>query len=94
MKTPPIRETGQIMLAFSREEADPCATQSATESGACRFHFTTVPISERASVEFQLERLKTLGWTLCGAVDFIEKHGKAASSLPLQTIAEEYISTK
>lgn len=38
--------------------------------------------------------MKALSWKLAAAVDFIEKHGKAAPSLPLGTVADEFMAAK
>ena len=78
----------------SRDAAEQYVKQRTVDTRAFGIHFTTIPANERASIGYQLERLKTLGWTLAAAVDFIEKHGKAAPSLPLGTVADEFILAK
>lgn len=78
----------------TREAAEQYVKQRTAETKAYGVHFATIPTTERAAIGYQLERLKTLGWTLAAAVDFIEKHGKAAPSLPLGTVAEEFLATK
>src|SRR5688572_21472677 len=78
----------------TREEAELYVKQRTADARAFGVHFTTIPANERAAIGYQLERLKTLGWTLAGAVDFIEKHGKAAPSLPLGKVADEFLTTK
>jgi len=59
-----------------------------------RFHAAPIPANERAAIAYHLERLKALGWTLAKAVDFIEKHGKAAPSLPLGTVGDDFLTAK
>jgi integrase len=78
----------------SREDAEQYAKQRTAETRAFGIHYTTIPANERAAISYQLERLKTIGWTLAGAVDFIEKHGKAKPSLPLGDVADEFLATK
>ena len=58
--------------------------------------FATIPTKERAAIMFQLQRLKTLGWTLAAAVDFVEKHGKQAIVLDvdLEALADEFLAAK
>lgn len=50
--------------------------------------------SERASLGYQLERLRKLGWNLPAAVDFIERRGKAPPSISLGVVAAEFLSAK
>lgn len=78
----------------TREAAEEYVKQRTAETRAFGIHYNTIPANERAAIAYHLERLKTLGWTLAKAVDFIEKHGKAAPSLPLGTVADEFISAK
>lgn len=78
----------------TREAAEEYVKQRKEETRAYGVHFATIPVTERASIGYQLERLKTLGWTLPAAVDFIEKHGKAVPSMPLGTVADEFLKSK
>jgi integrase len=78
----------------TREAAEQYVRQRTEEIKAYGIHFATISTSERATIGYQLDRLKTLGWTLAAAVDFIEKHGKAAPSLALGTVADEFLATK
>jgi integrase len=78
----------------TREAAEQYVKQRTADVRAFGVHFTTIPPNERASIAYQLERLKTLGWTLAKAVDFIERHGKAAPAVPLGTVADEFIKAK
>jgi hypothetical protein len=57
-------------------------------------HFVTIPPSERASLGYQLERLRKLGWNLPAAVNFIERHGKAPPSILLGLAATEFLAAK
>lgn len=78
----------------TREDAEQYVKQRTAETRAFGIHFTTIPANERAAIAYHLERLKTLGWTLAKAVDFIERHGKAAPSLPLGTVADDFLAAK
>ena len=78
----------------SREAAEQYVKARTADTRAFGIHITTIPASERATIAYQLARLKTLGWTLASAVDYIEKHGKAAPSLPLAKVADEFLATK
>lgn len=78
----------------TRESAEQYVKERKEETRAYGVHFATIPVSERANIGYQLERLKALGWTLAAAVDFIERHGKAAPSLPVGTVADEFLKTK
>lgn len=78
----------------TREAAEDYVKTRTADTRAFGIHFTTIPPNERAAIVYQLQRLTALGWTLPAAVDFIEKHGKAAPSLPLGTVADEFLATK
>ena len=78
----------------TREAADEYVKQRTAETRAFGIHYTTIPANERAAIAYHLERLKALGWTLAKAVDFIEKHGKAAPSLPLGTVGDDFLTAK
>jgi site-specific recombinase XerD len=78
----------------SREAAEQYVKERTADTRAFGIHIGTIPASERAAIAYQLGRLKTLGWTLPAAVDFIEKNGKAAPSMPLGTVADEFLLTK
>jgi len=78
----------------TKEAGEAYIKERTADTKAYGVHFATIPTAERASIGYQLERLKNLGWTLPGAVDFIEKHGKAAPSLPLGKVAAEFLATK
>jgi integrase len=78
----------------TREAAEHYVKQRTEETKAFGVHFATISVSERANISYQLERLKSLGWTLAATVDFVEKHGKMAPSLPLGTVAAEFLATK
>ena len=78
----------------TREAADAYAKERTAETKAYGVHFTTIPQNERAAFLYQLERIRVLGWTLPDAVDFIEEHGKAAPSMPLGTVADEFLTAK
>ena len=92
----PQGEDGKRQRKFfaTREEAEKFAKERTADSKAYGVHFATIPPAERASIVYQLERLKGLGWTLPDAVDLVEKHGKAAPSLPLGTVADEFTAIK
>jgi hypothetical protein len=78
----------------SREVADRFARQQTADRKAYGIHFVTIPPRERGALGYQLERLRTLGWNLSAAVDFIERHGKAPSSIALGVVATEFLSAK
>jgi integrase len=78
----------------TREAAEEYVKERTADTRAFGIHITTIPAHERAAIAYQLERLKKLGWTLPAAVDFIENHGKAAPSLPLGTVVDEFIKAK
>ena len=78
----------------SREAAEQYVKQRSADTRAFGIHFTTIPANERASIGYQLERLKALGWTLAKAVDYIERHGKAAPALPLGTVGDDFLTAK
>lgn len=78
----------------SRKEAEDYVKECTAETRAFGVHFTTIPPEERASIAYQLQRLKALGWTLPAAVDFVEKHGKPTQSLPLGTVADGFLAAK
>ena len=78
----------------TREAAEQYVKQRKADTRAFGIHFTTIPPNERAAIGYQLERLKKIGWTLAAAVDYIERHGKNAPSLPLGTVADEFIKAK
>ena len=78
----------------SKEAAEQYVKERTADAKAYGVHFVTIPTSERANIGYHLDRLKKLGWTLPAAVDFIEKHGKAAPSLPLGTVADQFLKTK
>jgi len=78
----------------TREAAEEYVKQRTAETRAFGIQYTTIPANERAAIAYHLERLKTLGWTLAKAVDFIEKHGKVAPALPLGTVADEFLAAK
>lgn len=78
----------------TREAAEEYVKQRKADTRAFGVRFATIPPTERANISYLLERLKLLGWTLAGAVDFIEKHGKSAPALPLGTVADEFLTAK
>ncbi len=78
----------------TKDSADAYVKERTADTKAYGVHIATIPATDRAAISYQLERLKALGWTLPGAVDFIEKHGKAAPSLPVGTVADEFFKTK
>jgi hypothetical protein len=78
----------------TKEAAERFARQKTADSQAYGIHFATIPPSERASLGYQLERLRKLGWNLPAAVDFIERHGKAPPSIPLGIVAAEFLTAK
>ena len=78
----------------TREAAESYVSERTKDTKAYGVHFVTIPPAERAAFAYQLERLKQLGWTLAAAVDFIEKHGKAAPSLSLRKVADELYIAK
>jgi len=61
----------------TKGEAERFARQLKADRHAYGIYFTTIPPSERATLGFQLDRLRKLGWNLPAAVDFIERHGKS-----------------
>ena len=46
----------------TREAAEQYVKQRTADTRAFGIHFTTIPANERATIGYQLERLKTLGW--------------------------------
>ena len=78
----------------TREAAEQYTKERATDAKAYGVHFVAIPPTERASIGYQLQRLKILGWTLAAAVDFIEKHGKAAPDVSLEKVATEFFAAK
>ncbi len=78
----------------TKEAAEQYVKDRTADTKAYGIHFATIPTTERAAIVYQLDRLKKLGWMLPEAVDFIEKHGKAAPSLPLGTVADEFLAAK
>ena len=51
----------------TREAAEQYAKARTADAKAYGVHFITIPPAERATIGYQLERLKTLGWTLAAA---------------------------
>ena len=78
-------ENGSESFSTPKEAAETFTKERSAETKAFGVHFTTIPQNDRAAFVYQLQRLDGLGWTLAAAIDFIEKHGKAAPSLPLGT---------
>ena len=78
----------------TREAAEEYVTTRTADTKAFGVHMTTIPATERAALAYQVQRLAALGWTLPAAVDFIEKHGKAAPSKLLGTVADEFLAVK
>ena len=78
----------------SREDADRFARQQTADRKAYGIHCVTIPPRERAALGYQLERLRTLGWNLPAAVDFIERHGKVPPSIALGVVATEFLSAQ
>jgi integrase len=78
----------------TREAAENYIKERTADTKAFGVHVSAIPPEERAALAFQLQRLKKLGWSLAAAVDCIEKQGKAAPSLPLGTVAEEFLAAK
>ncbi len=78
----------------SREAADLFAKERTADRNAFGIHVTSISASDRADLAYHLKRLQVLGWPLGAAVDFIEKHGKAAPSIPLGTVAAEFLAAK
>jgi len=78
----------------TKEAAERFTRQKTADRQAYGIHFATIPPSERASLGYQLERLRKLGWNLPAAVDFIERHGKAPPSISLGVIAAEFLTAK
>jgi integrase len=80
----------------TREAADNYVKERTADAKAFGIHVTTIPPEERAMLAYQLQRLKSMGWTLPDAVDFIETQGKASAlpSLTLGTVADEFLTAK
>jgi hypothetical protein len=78
----------------TKEAAERLARQKTADSQAYGIHFVTIPPSERATLGYQLERLRKLGWNLPAAVNFIERHGKAPPSILLGVVATEFLAAK
>jgi hypothetical protein len=78
----------------TKEAAERFARQQEADRHAYGIHFTSIPPSERASLGYQLDRLRKLGWNLPAAVDFIERHGKIPPSIPLGAVAAEFLTAK
>jgi hypothetical protein len=78
----------------TREAAEAYAKDRSADKKEFGLRFVTQPPAQRAAIAYQLQRLNDLGWTLPAAVDFIEKHGKAAPSLTLGTVADEFLAAK
>jgi len=78
----------------TKEDAERYARQKTADREAYGIHFVTIPPSERASLGYQLERLRVLGWSLSAAVDFIQRHGKAPPSITLGEVATEFLAAK
>jgi hypothetical protein len=78
----------------TKEAAERFVRQQQADRHAFGVHFSSIPPSERASLGYQLDRLRKLGWDLPAAVDFIERHGKIPPSIPLGTVAAEFLAAK
>jgi len=78
----------------TKEAAERFTRQKTADSQAYGIHFVTIPPSERATLGYQLERLRKLGWNLPAAVNFIERHGKAPPSILLGVAATEFLAAK
>jgi site-specific recombinase XerD len=78
----------------TKEAAERFARQKTADRETYGIHFVTIPPSERASLGYQLERLRKLGWNLPAAVDFIERRGKAPPSISLGVVAAEFLAAK